>query len=97
MATYLVLNLIVIAAICIALRQYPKRLNKAWLFTLVGLLVLTAVFDNLIIMFDIVHYDVQKILGLYVGIAPIEDFMYAVMAVILVPALWHKLKGKDAQ
>ena len=97
MATYVVLNLIVIASICITLRQYPKRLNKPWLLTLVGLLALTAIFDNVIIMLDIVHYDVQKILGLYVGIAPIEDFMYAVMAVILVPALWHKLKGKDAR
>lgn len=97
MATYLILNLIVIVAICAVLKQYPRRLNKAWMVTLISLLVLTAIFDNVIILMDIVGYNPAKILGVYIGVAPVEDFMYALMAVILVPALWHKLGGKHAK
>lgn len=62
--------------------------------TLAVLLALTAVFDNLIIMAGIVDYDPARILGVYIVQAPVEDFFYAVLAVVLVPALWHSI-GKD--
>ena len=74
--------------------QYIKKPTKAWWLTLAILLVLTAVFDSLIIWAGIVGYDTQKILGLYVGKAPIEDFFYAVLAVIIVPALWNLFDTK---
>jgi lycopene cyclase domain-containing protein len=46
------------------------------------------VFDSLIIAAGIVGYDTAKILGIYIGTAPIEDFMYALLAAVIVPALW---------
>ncbi len=52
------------------------------------MLVLTAAFDNLIIVMGIVQYDTAKLIGLYVGTVPIEDFAYTVVAVLLVPAIW---------
>jgi lycopene cyclase domain-containing protein len=57
-------------------------------FLLLPMLVLTAAFDNLIIVMGIVQYDVSKLIGLYVGTVPIEDFAYTVVAVLLVPAIW---------
>lgn len=94
MATYLILNLVVIIAVCIGLREKPSRPSKAWVISLTSLLLLTAVFDNLIIAKQIVGYDTSKLLGIYLGAIPIEDFMYAILAVILVPATWRKIGVK---
>jgi lycopene cyclase domain-containing protein len=55
------------------------------------MLVLTAVFDNLIILAGIVAYDETKLLGISVGAVPIEDFAYTVVAVLLVPAIWKAM------
>lgn len=56
---------------------------------LLPMLILTAVFDNLIILAGIVDYDTTKLMGIYVGVVPIEDFAYTVVAVLLVPAIWR--------
>ena len=58
---------------------------------LLPMLILTAVFDNLIILAGIVDYDTAKLLGIYVGVVPIEDFAYTVVAVLLVPAIWKAM------
>ena len=55
---------------------------------LLPMLILTAVFDNLIILAGIVDYDATKLMGIYVGVVPIEDFAYTVVAVLLVPGIW---------
>ncbi len=93
MATYLLVNLAFIIAVVLVFRVKPTVVSRLTLLVLVVLLILTAVFDSLIVGFGIVGYDAQKILGIYVGNAPIEDFFYAVLAVILVPAIWG-LEGK---
>jgi lycopene cyclase domain-containing protein len=93
MATYLTLNLLFIAVVLVALRIKPSRPSIPWVVTLIALLVLTAIFDSLIINAGIVAYDSSKLLGIYIGSAPIEDFFYAVLAIILIPAIWHKLGG----
>ena len=56
---------------------------------LLPMLILTAVFDNFIILTGIVDYDPAKLMGIYVGVVPIEDFAYTVVAVLLVPAIWR--------
>ena len=55
---------------------------------LLPMLVLTAVFDNLIILSGIVDYDDTKLMGINILAVPIEDFAYTVVAVLLVPAIW---------
>jgi lycopene cyclase domain-containing protein len=55
------------------------------------LLVLTTVFDNLIVGTGIVGYDPARTLGLRIGTAPIEDFAYPVAAALALPAVWTLL------
>lgn len=61
------------------------------------LLATTAVFDNLIIGVGLVAYDESRILGLHIGLAPIEDFLYAIVAVLLAASLWHILRRKESR
>lgn len=67
-----------------------KSLCSRELFIVMGvLLLLTAVFDSLIIASGIVAYNSDYILGVYIGTAPIEDFLYTIVVVPLVIALWE--------
>lgn len=52
------------------------------------LLLLTAVFDNLMIQMGFFGYNPDWISGVFVGVAPLEDFAYPLAAVVLLPALW---------
>ncbi len=90
--TYLIVNLVFLTCVIVLFLQYIKKPNKVWWITLVTLLILTAIFDSIIVWADIVGYNITKILGVYVGFAPIEDFFYAILAVIIVPALWNLFK-----
>lgn len=95
MWTYILLNGAVIAA-CIALLVLrPVRfVCRPIVITMASLLVLTAVFDSLIIWAEIVGYNYENILGIYVGKAPLEDFAYAIVAVLLVPYVWERLGSR---
>jgi len=93
--SYAILAILVILVFLIfgfALRKWFR--SKPLIATLLGMLLLTAIFDNLIIWAGIVGYDAQKISGLKIGIAPIEDFSYTVVAVLLIPALFNFLAKK---
>ncbi len=59
-------------------------------------LVLTAVFDNLMIAAGLFTYSPDHTSGVSVGLAPLEDFAYPVAAVLLLPSLWILL-GKRAE
>ena len=48
------------------------------------LMLMTAVFDNLIILAGIVSYDESKLSGIKVLVAPIEDFAYTLVLVPLI-------------
>ena len=72
----------------------PGRRMAALFLTLAVLLVLTAIFDNVIVGLGIVGYDEAKISGVLLGVAPIEDFAYTVAAVFALPALWMLLPAR---
>lgn len=57
------------------------------------LLVMTAVFDNVMIGIGLVGYDAARISGVFVGIAPLEDFAYSIAALVLLPSVWVLLGG----
>ena len=57
----------------------------------VVLVLLTAVFDNLMIAADLFTYPADNISGLRIGLAPLEDFSYPVCAAFLVPAVFTLL------
>lgn len=88
MYTYLILNCIFML---VAFLVFRYKTNTANIYALIALLIMTALFDQIIIGLGIVSYDTDKILGLYIGLAPIEDFFYCLGAVIIVGTLWKKL------
>lgn len=59
------------------------------------LMLLTAVFDNVMIAVGLFDYSSAHISGIRIGAAPLEDFAYPLAAVILLPALWTRLRRKD--
>jgi len=90
--TYLALNvafvLIAFVVLNLASRKSPWRSIG---FTMFWMLLVTLVFDNIIIGLEIVGYDKSKISGILLGLAPIEDFAYTVVAVLAVGIIWTKL------
>ena len=54
----------------------------------IALLVMTIVFDNVIVTLRIVAYDPALISGAKIGAIPVEDLAYSIAAVVLLPSLW---------
>ena len=93
--TYLILNLIFLVTLIVFIPTRLKKPPVAWWITLGGLILLTGIFDPLIIYFNIVDYAPEKILGLKLFGAPIEDFFYALYAACVVPLVWNRLGEKN--
>ena len=101
--TYWALNAIFLAGVAlVVLAAVLSSRGPRWASVLLAGLVLlatTAVFDNVMIGIGLVDYNPDLISGAFIGIAPLEDFAYAIAAVLLLPALWHLLaprtKGRD--
>lgn len=84
------LNLVVAAVVLVVVRIFTRtKPDSRFLVSLAIVLGMTAVFDSLIIASGIVGYNHSTLLGWYIGRAPIEDFAYAVVAVILTATLWE--------
>jgi lycopene cyclase domain-containing protein len=60
------------------------------------MLIGTAIFDNAIIGFGLVAYDESKITGIKIGLAPIEDFAYAIAAVLLATSVGALMRKKSS-
>jgi len=86
--TYLTLNAVFLGAVAglglLLIRRLPWK--TIGLSTL-ALLVMTAVFDNIIVGTGIVAYDEALITGIKIGYAPIEDFAYALAAPLLLSSV----------
>jgi len=98
--TYLMMSIpsIVLAVGLTALAAWKFGLRLTSLaLPIAVLLATTAIFDNLIVGAGLVAYDKSRILGLCIGLAPIEDFLYAIVAVMLAASLWHILGRKDSR
>jgi lycopene cyclase domain-containing protein len=78
----------VAGAALVVLARAGRRALLASAAALAVLVLLTAVFDNVIVGTGIVGYDPARVLGLRIGVAPIEDFAYPVAAGLALPALW---------
>jgi lycopene cyclase domain-containing protein len=91
--TYLLLTASVLAAAMIyffLMRSYIA--SKPLVSASAVMLLITAIFDNVIIATGIVAYDEAKISGIKIGVAPIEDFAYTVVALLVVPTLFNFLR-----
>ncbi|MFE4196097.1 prenyltransferase [Paenarthrobacter sp. NPDC056912] len=75
----------------------PGEAAKHWKavgLAFAALAVLTAVFDSVMIGMELFHYDTSHILGIRIGLAPIEDFAYPLAGVVALPGLWMWLTRK---
>ena len=92
--SYLVLNAPFVAAAlvvliaAVVLRRIPVgRACGEVLFTAVVLCTLTAVFDSLMIHAGLFEYAEHALIGIRIGLAPLEDFAYPLVAALLLPGL----------
>ncbi|MDP5025429.1 MAG: lycopene cyclase domain-containing protein [Aquiluna sp.] len=75
-------------------------LMRRWLslkpltFAALVMFALTAIFDNVIIGTGIVAYDDDLLLGIKILYAPIEDFAYTAVALVLVPSLFNLFRTR---
>ena len=101
------LAVVAVAALLAVVRLDARRRRGApgsgptagtWLLgvggVLVVLLLMTALFDNVMIGIGLVGYDPELISGAFIGIAPLEDFAYAIAAAVLLPSLWVLLERR---
>ena len=99
--TYWSLNAIFLGVVAlVALAAVLSSRSPRWASVLIAgivLLATTALFDNVMIGIGLVDYNPDLISGAFVGIAPLEDFAYAIAAVVLLPALWHLLAPRPRE
>lgn len=101
------LTVVAVVALLAVVRLDRRRANGppsrgltagTWLLAvgggLVVLLLMTALFDNIMIGIGLVGYDPALISGAFIGIAPLEDFAYAIAAAVLLPSLWVLLERR---
>lgn len=86
-AVFLATALGALAVAALLGRVRARHLGAIALAVLV-LWALTAVFDNAMIASGLFDYGHESLGGVYVGLAPLEDFAYPLGAAILLPALW---------
>lgn len=85
----------VAVTIASAVRPRFGRRMAASAIGAVVLVILTAVFDNVMIASGLFTYPEEHLSGVKIGLAPIEDFSYAVCAAFLVPAVFALLTRRD--
>ncbi|WP_375383899.1 lycopene cyclase domain-containing protein [uncultured Microbacterium sp.] len=83
---FVVITLVV--TLCTVGRPAFGRRMLASAIAAVVLLILTAVFDNVMIAAGLFSYPPTHVSGVRIGLAPIEDFSYPLCAAFLVPALF---------
>lgn len=95
MNTYVLLNVAVLTGLFLFMAYRPKDQPIKRIIGLMALLLLmTALFDSIIVGARIVSYDPNLILGWKIGNAPIEDFAYTIALAFIIPYLW-KTYGKS--
>ncbi|STC69217.1 lycopene cyclase domain-containing protein [Corynebacterium pilosum] len=89
--TYLLISLpfLLVAIIVCARRwrRYPRQ-GAVTAIVLATVLILTVIFDNLMIAFGNVAYGEDQNLGIYLGLVPIEDLFYPIFAGLIITAVW---------
>lgn len=104
--TYLVLDVIllsvgIIAAVLLARGAHASReigatrRRAALALAAAVLLVLTVVFDNAMIAVGLFTYTDAHLSGLRIGLVPVEDLAYPLAALLLLPALWDRLRARE--
>lgn len=92
-AWFLTAAVVIAAVIAVLVRPRGPR-AAAVAITVVVMLALTAVFDTLMIASGLFHYSGAHLVGIHIGLAPIEDFAYPLAGALLLPAIWAALRAR---
>lgn len=96
MSYAMLLTPLLLAAVVAAIVAF-RRDRRGWAalaIAAVVIMALTVVFDSLMIAADLFRFDDALLLGVRLGLAPIEDLGYALIALLLVAALWRLLPSR---
>ncbi|UOW01627.1 lycopene cyclase domain-containing protein [Agrococcus sp. SCSIO52902] len=96
MSYAMLLTPLLVAAAIAAIVAF-RRDRRGWAALAIASVVvmaLTVVFDSLMIAADLFRFDDALLLGVRLGLAPIEDLGYALIALLLVAALWRLLPAR---
>jgi lycopene cyclase domain-containing protein len=74
-------------AVAVLLRRPPATWWLATAATLLALLVLTVVFDNVMIAAGLFRFDDAQLAGVHLGRAPVEDLAWPTAAALGLPAV----------
>lgn len=74
-------------------RRTARTYFSSWVATTVALLILTAVFDNLMMMAGFFDYGPDEVSGARFGLMPLEDFLYPIAGALLLAGAWQLLDG----
>lgn len=83
-----------LALLLVARRRLPHGTVLALLVAFAALVVLTIVFDSLMVASDLFSYGSDHISGLYLWLAPIEDLAYPAVALVVVVAAWSLVPAR---
>jgi lycopene cyclase domain-containing protein len=88
LAVLMVLAALGLAAVASVVRRLDARWWATTALTAVVLLVLTVVFDSLMIAADLFRYGDGALLGARVWLTPVEDLAWPVVAALALPSVW---------
>ncbi|MGM7665784.1 lycopene cyclase domain-containing protein [Microbacterium sp. A93] len=100
--TYLVMSLPFVGAAFIVFtvgvahagrRGTVGRYFSSWAVTTAALMVLTAVFDNVMMAAGFFDYGADEISGIRFGLMPVEDFLYPIAGALLIAGVWQLFGG----
>jgi lycopene cyclase domain-containing protein len=93
--TYPELTAVVLGIFALYTLVMRKQLSlRPLLWAGLVMVTLTLIFDNVIIGTGSVAYDESLLSGIMLGYAPIEDFAYTLVALVLVPSLFEVFRKK---
>ncbi len=96
MLTYTSINLVFMATSAVLVYLLKPKLNLKALIITFGILgACMLVFNTYLTALPIVRYNSERILGIHIGTMPVEDFCYLVVATILTPSLYARLRTKE--
>ncbi|MDN5820463.1 MAG: lycopene cyclase domain-containing protein [Brachybacterium sp.] len=88
---------LVVFMLAAVLRRPGRRWWLTTAVTIAVLLVLTAGFDTVMIAADLFRFADDDLLGIRIGLAPLEDLAWPLAAGLLLPALWLLLTPQEEE
>lgn len=72
----------------------PRPRAAAVAATVLVMLVLTVVFDNVMIAVGLVGYSTSQLGGVHLGLVPLEDLAYPLAGAVVLPFWWTVLTAR---